>query len=207
MMESPAGAVRPLPPNPPPGGDQYRSFEDAGQLDGPPMLPPISAFNDDSGLPANLQRGTPPPGPSSFAAATPPQSPGLNPASGQGKNRNPLTDLIDSEEQFVALMSAIIRVSNKGVTHVALQSLTFSSESSIGMVKIKLPAARTRSNVQRYRRCLQGQPCLSWRQYLSYIIHNLGVLTTCLATKRNWTKPVLAQGSGRSSHALGEFSL
>lgn len=79
-------------------------------MDGPPMLPPISSFNDESAAPSADQLATPPPVPSSFAAATPPQSPGLNATSGPGKNRNPLTDLIDSEEQFVALMSAIIRV-------------------------------------------------------------------------------------------------
>src|SRR4051812_17718697 len=98
MMESPAGAVRPLPPNPPGGNGQYRGFDPSenGRIDGPPMLPPIGVFHEDSGLSADHQRSTPPSGPSSLAAATPPQSPGLNPSSGPAKNRNPLTDLIDS---------------------------------------------------------------------------------------------------------------
>jgi hypothetical protein len=111
MTESPAGVVRSLPslPSIPQGtADGFRPFD--AHEGGPPMLPPISSFNDESGgLHAGQQR-TPPPGLSSLAAATPPQSPGFPPNSGAGKNRNPLTDLIDSEEQFVALMSAIIRV-------------------------------------------------------------------------------------------------
>ena len=102
MYDSPSGLVRPLPPNPP-GGDDFGGPNGADrQFDGPPMLPPVGSFHD-GGLTPQTTRS----GPSS-RAATPPQSPGL-PNSG-GKPRNPLTDLIDSEEQFVALMSAIIRV-------------------------------------------------------------------------------------------------
>jgi len=148
MMESP-GAVRPLPPNPPngQGEEQFRAFDthEGGGIDGPPMLPPITSFNDESaGLPAD-HHGSPRPGPSSFAAATPPQSPGFPATSGGGKNRNPLTDLIDSEEQFVALMSAIIRVSRPHAARTLLfiGLINIFLESRLCLVTIKLSTART----------------------------------------------------------------
>jgi len=119
-MEIPAGAVRPLPPSPQ-EGDQFRPFDthEGVPMDGPPIAPPVSSLNDESGGFQADQQGTPPPGQSSLAAATPPASPGLPPASGPARNRNPLTDLIDSEEQFVGLMGAIIRVGFISTTHVA----------------------------------------------------------------------------------------
>jgi hypothetical protein len=116
MFESPSssGAVRPLPPNPPDLGHDYQA-----NPDGPPLLPPILSVNDDSIGPAGAAsggfgEGTPLQGPSTSFGATPPQSPGF-PA--KKSNRNPLTDLIDSEEQFVALMGAIIRVSFCAPSH------------------------------------------------------------------------------------------
>jgi hypothetical protein len=103
MFSSPSGQVRPLPQMP---GQPSNDFElPHTHLDVPPMLPPIASFTDEPIAPQ--ADDAPLPGPSNVAA-TPPQSPGF-PSTG-GKNRNPLIDLIDSEEQFVALMSAIIRV-------------------------------------------------------------------------------------------------
>jgi len=148
MTESPAGAARSLPTlpfHPQDAGDGFRPLDnhESGRMDGPPMLPPISTFNGESvGLQVDQQR-TPPSGPSSLAAATPPQSPGFPSTSGGGKNRNPLTDLIDSEEQFVALMSAIIRVGFQVQHARCIQSLTIQLESSLCMVKIQLSTART----------------------------------------------------------------
>jgi hypothetical protein len=148
MTESPARAARTLPSlpsHPQSAGDGFTPVDsnEGGRIDGPPILPPISSFNGESvGLQVD-QQGTPPSGPSSLAAATPPQSPGFPPTSGGGKNRNPLTDLIDSEEQFVALMSAIIRVRFQVQHARCIQSLTTPLESGICMVKIQLPTART----------------------------------------------------------------
>jgi hypothetical protein len=103
MFSSPSGQVRPLPQMP---GQPSNEFEPPHiHLDAPPILPPIGSFNDE---PIAPQADDPPPSGSVNAVATPPQSPGFQQAG--GKNRNPLIDLIDSEEQFVALMSAIIRV-------------------------------------------------------------------------------------------------
>ncbi|KAG8758627.1 hypothetical protein FRC14_007755 [Serendipita sp. 396] len=122
MFASPSGVVRPLPPSPPQGDDAEHLNLNETTFDGPPRLPPMDSFHDQSHGPQS--NGTPPlPGPSS-RPASPPQSPAIQ--GGNSRPRNPLTDLIDSEEQFVSLMSAIIRVrpffhlSNITVTHVCL---------------------------------------------------------------------------------------
>lgn len=113
MSASPAPAIRPLPPNPPPISDNYESSH-SGTF-GPPVLPPINSFNDSSFALQNDGDG-PPQSPlldtpnHAHTFVSPPNSPGF-PQKDKGKKpTNPLTDLIDSEEQFVALMSAIIRV-------------------------------------------------------------------------------------------------
>ncbi|KAG8782987.1 hypothetical protein FRC15_005959 [Serendipita sp. 397] len=105
MFASPSGVVRPLPPSPPQGDDAEHLNLNETTFDGPPRLPPMDSFHDQSHGPQS--NGTPPlPGPSS-RPASPPQSPAIH--GGNSRPRNPLTDLIDSEEQFVSLMSAIIR--------------------------------------------------------------------------------------------------
>ncbi|KAG8811887.1 hypothetical protein FRC19_003512 [Serendipita sp. 401] len=105
MFASPSGVVRPLPPSPPQGDDAEHLNLNETTFDGPPRLPPMDSFHDQSHGPQS--NGTPPlPGPSS-RPASPPQSPAIQ--GGNSRPRNPLTDLIDSEEQFVSLMSAIIR--------------------------------------------------------------------------------------------------
>lgn len=84
------------------------------------MLPPIESFNDQ---PFASQEGSDLQGPlldPSSSVTSPPPSPGFSPAGGpKSKRANPLTDLIDSEEQFVALMGAIIRVRSIVVAHSA----------------------------------------------------------------------------------------
>ncbi|KAG8825963.1 hypothetical protein FRC17_008443 [Serendipita sp. 399] len=105
MFASPSGVVRPLPPSPPQADDGDRLNMNDVALEGPGRLPPVGSLHDLS-LASHPSDTPPQQGPPS-RSATPPHSPAIQ--GGNGRPRNPLTDLIDSEEQFVALMSAIIR--------------------------------------------------------------------------------------------------
>ena len=123
MYASPAVAVRPLPPSPhdalppPPLSENYDSpsHSQAGSSrpsfsDDPPRLPPIAVWDAPPPRDGNDVLGTPA---ESFhsSLASSPISPSL-PTDGQtrAKKSNPLQDLLDSEERYVQLISAIIRV-------------------------------------------------------------------------------------------------
>jgi hypothetical protein len=121
MYASPARAPRPLPPSPhdlfPPPGPPENYDSPSHSLPGSsrpsfsneaPHLPPIAVWDAPPQQDGNLD---PQPHNDLNGLASPPASPSVF-ADGQVRSRraNPLQDLLDSEDQYVQLISAIIRV-------------------------------------------------------------------------------------------------
>lgn len=77
------------------------------------------------------------------SSSNPPPSPGGRSGESKAKRANPLVDLIDTEKEYLELLSAIIRVrlppALRYVNHV---SQTRCSESSLRVVSRQLPSTR-----------------------------------------------------------------
>ena len=157
MYASPSLASRPLPPSPndsfhpPPLPEKYHSpsHSQPGSSrpsfsNEPPSLPPIALWDPPPPRDSNDRLDTP--ADSTHSGLPPsPISPSV-PTDGQfrPKKANPLQDLLDSEDQYVQLISAIIRVRTMiiNVMNAHYHSSHSYLESRIGLVSFKLSTSR-----------------------------------------------------------------
>lgn len=157
MYASPS-VPRPLPPSPygslppplPENFDPSPSHSQPGSSrpsfsNEAPRLPPIALWDGPPRPDGNHTLGTPVDS-TQIALASSPISPSI-PTDGQAraKRANPLQDLLDSEDQYVQLISAIIRVRtmNIPVINAHYHSSHNYLESRIRLVPLKLSAPRT----------------------------------------------------------------
>jgi hypothetical protein len=158
MYASPPVASRPLPPSPndsfppPPLPEKYHSppYSQPGSSrpsfsNEPPTLPPIAVWDHPPPPESNETLDTPADSTHSGLPSSP-MSPSV-PTEGQPRNKkaNPLQDLLDSEDQYVQLVSAIIRVRTMNIYEMDAHYYCSHSylESCIGLVSLKLSTPRT----------------------------------------------------------------
>jgi len=158
MYASPSVASRPLPPSPndsfppPPLPENYHSpsYSQPGSSrpsfsNEAPSLPPIAVWDSPPPRESNDRLDTPADSAHSGVTLSP-MSPSV-PTEGQprGKKVNPLQDLLDSEDQYVRLISAIIRVRTMDINEMYAHYYYahYYLESCIGLVSHKLSTPRT----------------------------------------------------------------
>ena len=157
MYSTPSVASRPLPPSPndsfhpPPPPEKYHSpsHSQPGSSrpsfsNEAPSLPPIAVWNPSPPRDSNDRLDTPVDS-AHRGFPSSPVSPSL-PTDGQlrAKKANPLQDLLDSEDQYVQLISAIIRVRTMIINVITAHyySSHYYLESCIGLVSLKLSTSR-----------------------------------------------------------------
>ena len=157
MYASPSVTSRPLPPSPndsfhpPPLPEKYHSpsHSQPGSSrpsfsNEVPTLPPIAVWDPPPPRDSNDRLDTPADSTHTGLPSSP-LSPSI-PTDGhlRAKKANPLQDLLDSEDQYVQIISAIIRVRTMMVSEMNAHGYSSHSylESCIGLVSLKLSTTR-----------------------------------------------------------------